>query len=57
MNPGTTIAFHLVKKNNNMIYYFIAQLLGAFIAGIAGNFFNYEAHFFFDVTPAPYVEN
>jgi glycerol uptake facilitator-like aquaporin len=38
MNPGTTVAFHLLKKNKNMIYYFIAQFLGASIAGFLGNY-------------------
>lgn len=57
MNPGTTIAFHLLKKNNNIIYYFIAQLLGAGIAGVAGKQFVYNlGHFFFDVTPASYIK-
>lgn len=36
MNPGTTISFHLLKKNNNIIHYFVAQLLGAGIAGLLG---------------------
>lgn len=40
MNPATTVAFHLYKKNKNMIYYFIAQLLGAGIAGVLGRFFS-----------------
>jgi glycerol uptake facilitator-like aquaporin len=52
MNPGTTVAFHLVKKNSNMIYYFIAQLLGAFIAGIAGNFLIMK-HITFLMLPLP----
>lgn len=42
MNPGTTVAFHLLKKNKNIIYYFIAQLLGAGIAGVAGRLFVYN---------------
>ncbi len=37
MNPSTTIAFHLHKKNKNMFYYIIAQLLGATIAALLGN--------------------
>jgi len=36
LNPSTTIAFHLHKKNKNIIYYFIAQFIGATIAALLG---------------------
>jgi glycerol uptake facilitator-like aquaporin len=36
MNPGTTIAFSLAKKNAYMGYYFLAQLIGASIAVLLG---------------------
>lgn len=55
MNPATTISFHLHKKNKNMHLYFIAQFLGATIAGLLGIQFIYIAHLFFNVTPAPYI--
>ena len=57
MNPSTTIAFHLLKRNKNMVYYFIGQFLGATIAILLGTYFDsYKANWFFDVIPASYVE-
>ena len=57
MNPSTTIAFNLLKKNKYMLFYFIAQFLGATMGALLGTyFFLFQAFFFFKVVPAPYVE-
>lgn len=37
MNPATTIAFHFLKKNTKLPFYFAAQFLGATIGALLGN--------------------
>lgn len=36
MNPAVTITLNQIKKNKNMIAYFVAQFFGSFVASILG---------------------